>query len=344
MNNQGFPVLGAPPAQSVMELAWGMWGSSLVQAAARLDVAEAVGDEPVEIGELAKRLSADPDALFRMMRALAGYGIFRYAGPRSFEHTEASRALRSDAPIQIRDIILIAADWGPVVWSKLAETVRTGQSAFRTQFGKNLMEYCAQDDQQAGYHLMHGYAAQVEAMNPALVDAIDVAGVDLVADIGGGHGTLMRSLLERHASLHGILFDTELTLKSADQPLKTGPLAERCRLVPGDIMRSVPAADLYLIRQVLHMWDDDTCVRALRNCADAAGPGSRLIVIEQLISDPPEFPYDGLMDVHMLLVMEGRERGEGDFRELFERAGWRLRGITKTTTPLRLIEASWNSG
>lgn len=338
----GAPQIGPPAVQSVLELGWGMWVSSVVQAAAQLCVADAVDGEAATAEEIAERVGADPDALGRLLRTLAGLGVFRQVEGCRYVHTESSRALRSDHPSRLADIMRTGSDWGWTLWGLLGEAVRTGECAFRTHYGKDLIDYFMEDNPDAGVLCHRGYSAQAEAMNPALVAALDVADGAVVADIGGGQGSLMRALLEHRPGVQGVLFDVEPVLAEAAPELREGPLAARCRLVAGDVMASVPvAADVYVFRQVLHMWDDDTCVTALRNCADAAGAGARVVLFEQLVSDPPEDPFDGLMDLHMLLVMGGRERSEREYAALLERAGLRYLGFNATTgTPLRVIEAT----
>ncbi len=337
---EGAPVLGTPPVQNVMELAWGMWASGVIQAAAKLGIADSVGDEPVHVDKLADEIGADAGALSRLMRALSAYGVYRQLGPGRYEHTEASRAMRSDAPVRIGDVIQTGSYWGWQMWAKLDESVRTGECAFRATYGKDLFSYFAEDDNEAGAATLRGYAAQSVAMHPALVGGLDLSGARTVVDVGGGHGSLLRALLEANPDLRGILFDRAHTIERADPVLSTGALADRCELEAGDCLVEVPKADVYLFRQVLHMWEDEMCVQALGNVAKAAEPGSRVILLEQLISDPPANPWDALMDLHMLLVMDGRERTAEEYAELFDRAGLRYRGVTETGTPLRLIEAT----
>ncbi|GAA1858909.1 methyltransferase [Asanoa iriomotensis] len=323
-----------------MDLGWAWWGSGVVRAAAMLRIADAVGDEPADVADIAEQVGVDRDALARLMRALVAYRIFRQTAPGRYEHTAGSRALRSDHPSRVLDIMLTGSTWSWEMWNLLPESVRTGEAAFQKRYGKDLIRFFAEDDPEAGKLTHRGYSAQAGALNPKLVDALDVTGVRTVVDVGGGFGTLLRAVLERHPQLNGVLYDTENILANADPVLREGPIAARCRRVAGDCTDSVPAdADLYLFRQVLHMWDDDTCVRVLSNCAKAGQPNGRVVLYEHLVSDPPENPFDALMDLHMLLVMGGRERSQQEYADLFERAGLRFKAVTPTGTPLRIVEA-----
>jgi C-methyltransferase len=336
----GAPIIGPPPVQAVLQLGWGMWTSGLIRATAELHLADALDDRPATVNEMAEAVGADTDALGRLLRALAACGIFRKVDGHRYAHTVASRALRSDAPERLLDILLIGSDWGWTLWGKLADAVRTGTCAFRAEYGMDLWTYFAEQDPQAGARLHRGYSAQAEAMTPALVDALDCSGLRTIADIAGGQGSLLRALLERYPNAHGVLFEVGSVLSDAEPALRDGPLATRCRLVAGDCVEEVPVScDLYVFRQILHMWDDKTCMRALRNCALSAQPGARVVLFEQLVGDPPDTPFDALMDLHMLLVTGGRDRTEQEYARLFEDAGLCYVGVTPTSTPLRLIEA-----
>ncbi|WP_405889636.1 acetylserotonin O-methyltransferase [Streptomyces sp. NBC_00133] len=336
---EGAPVIGPPAAQHVAELGWGMWASAAVQAAAQLGLADAVDDKPITVEELATAVGADASALTRLMRALVSFGIFRQEGPGRYSHSEASRAMRSDAPASLTDIMLTGGSWGWAMWGKLAESVRSGKCAFQETYGKDLFTYFHEDDNAAGEQCLRGYAAQSQAMNPGVVKALDLSGVATFCDVGGGHGSLVRSLLEGNPHVNAVLYDRPHAIDAALPELREGgSLGDRCELVIGDCFERVPAADVHLIRQVLHMWEDDACNTVLRNCVEAGHSGGRVVLLEQLVADPPETPWDALMDLHMLLVMGGWERTADEYRVMFERAGMEFTGVTPTGTPLRLIE------
>ncbi|WP_306212632.1 methyltransferase [Actinoplanes sp. RD1] len=334
----GAPVIGPPAAQAVAELGWGMWASAVVQAGAQLRLADAIGEEPVPVEKLAAAVGADADALTRLMRALVAFGVFRQDRPGWYSHSEASRALRADAEVPLTDIMLTGSSWGWEMWGQLAASVRSGRCAFKERYGKDLFTWFAEDDNAAGAAALRGFAAQSRAMNPLVLDALDMTGADRFVDVGGGHGSVVLSLLERYPDVHGVLFDRAHAIASALPELSSPPLADRCELIAGDCFEAVPAGDLFLIRQVLHMWDDDACVQVLANCVRAARPGARVVLLEQLVADPPETPWDALMDLHMLLVMGGRERTAEQWAALYARAGLTWTGVTATGTPLRLVE------
>ncbi|MEV5341633.1 methyltransferase [Streptomyces sp. NPDC052676] len=336
---EGAPAIGPPAAQAVAELGWAMWGGAVVRAAAQLRLADAVGERPAPVEEIARAVGADADALTRLMRALVTFGIFRQAGPGRYGHTDRSRAMRSDAPGSVTDVMLTGSQWGWEMWGRLAESVRSGRCAFQETYGKDLFTYFHEDDPEAGEACLRGYAALSRAMIPGVVAALDLTGVDTLCDVGGGNGGLLKALLEAGPRTRGVLLERPPVLAAALPELREGPLAERAELVAGDCFESVPEADLYVLGQVLHMWDDDACHTVLANCLKAGRPGGRVVVLEQLVADPPETSWDALMDLHMLLAMGGRERTAEEYGALFARAGLEFAEVVPSGTPLRLLVA-----
>ncbi|MCA2189478.1 methyltransferase [Nonomuraea cavernae] len=326
-------------AAEVFELSTGVHASAVVRAAVQLGLADAVGDEPVTLEALASAVGARQDTLGRFMRLLTAYGIFAEVGEDRYEHTPTSRALRSDAPDGPAGIIRLGGDWNWILWGLLAHSVRTGESAFQAHYGQDIFAYFDQN-RQAGDAFQHGLSVVARREDPLVAEALPVKEGECVVELAGGKGNLLRAVLERHPGVTGVLVETEQALDTVDPALREGPLAERFRAFPGDCQTAVPGGgDVYLIKQTLHMWDDETCLRVLANCRRAAPPGARVVVVEQLLTDGPAERRTRLMDLHMLLVAGGRERTEKDFAELFHRAGLSFGGIRGEAGDLRLIEA-----
>jgi len=320
-------------------LAYGLGVSAAVVAAARLGVADALGEEPAGAEELAEALGVNGSSLTQLLRALSCHGVFEQASGHRFRHNELSRLLRADEPGSRRDMVLLAgAPFAWKVWSGLDEAVRTGESVFPAFFGKDLFSYLTEDDPESGRVFDRAMASNAQA-GAAVVARLDVGGARLVADLGGGQGGVLRGLLERHGELRGMLVDFPKVLAAADAVLRPGgALADRCRLVPADCRESVPGgADLYLMKHVLHMWDDETARSVLRNLAASAGPGARVAVVEQLLDTAPDPGIATTMDLLMLVNLGGRERTEAEFAELFARSGIRLDAVEPTGTAAHLI-------
>ncbi|WP_167473080.1 methyltransferase [Nocardia arthritidis] len=329
-----------PPAVVIHEMAYGLGAAAAVQAAANLGIADLIGDEPVGVAELAGKIGADADAMARLLRALTVHGVFRETTASTYAHTELSLLLRDDAEGSRRDMVRLAgAPWAWRLWPKLAEAVRTGTGMFEPTYGKNLWAHLAEDPSEFTLLFDRAMTAGNSLTAGPVADALDLTGVGLVADIGGGQGKLLRTVLRRHPDVAGVLFDLPSAIAEVDPELTgAGELAGRCRVVPGDCLREIPiAADVYLLKHVLHMWDDDTAVAVLRNVVTAARPGSRVVIVEQLLDRSPAARVAATIDLLMLLLTGGKERGEADFRELLDRAGLRFDGVTATGTILHLV-------
>lgn len=331
-----------PVTGRIMQFLLGKEISGAVVAAAELRIADAVGEEPTPVTELARIVGADPDALYRLMRALTTLGIFQEVDERTFAHSELSAGLRSEAPEKLADMVLLeGAEWGWRMSSGMAEAIRSGQPLFPAIYGKDLFSYFMEDEPEAGQVFDRAMTAITEASLGPITEALDLTGVTTVVDVGGGQGSLLRTVLERNPDAQGVLLEVEPVIGEAHEDLRSGTLSARCQLVPGDCRESIPvAADMYLFRHVLHMWDDETGVQILRNCAASARPNSRIVVIEQLLSDGPDGQYAALMDLHMLAVGGGRFRSVQDFARLLQQAGLRLQNVTTISSGDSLVEAT----
>jgi C-methyltransferase len=332
----------AEAAATVRQLGQGVWVSGILQAATQLGLADMIDDKPVSVEELATRAGVDTRSLRRLLRALVPQGVFAYAGDDSFEHSEQSRALRADAPHGVRNLLLLASsEWNWVVWRNLAQAVRTGRPAFAEHYGKDLYQYFAQDNPEAGAIFNKSMTESAQWTNNPVAAALDVTGVETVADVGGGQGGLLTTVLRRHPALTGVLIDRDQVVAHPDPALLAEPLADRVRIEAADVRTSVPAsAELYLLRQVMHIWDDDTATAILRNCVAGAPAGARVVLVEHVIEERAEAnqPFSTLIDLVMMLIGPGRERTEPEFAALLHAAGLEHVATHRTPTPFRLIE------
>ncbi|WP_039937300.1 methyltransferase [Streptomyces himastatinicus] len=329
------------PVGELMPLVTGLGAGLALCTACELGLPDAVEEEPTRVQDIAERAGADPDLVGRLLRALAAFGVFSPAGTDRFTHSRLSSILRTDA-LEGGGVFLqtVRDEWMGGSWTGLTEAVRTGSPALPARHGKSLFEYFATDAPREGETFNEAMTLMVGSMNEVLAEHIDVGGATRYVDVGGGQGTMLRAVLRRNPELRGVLFDLEQALTEVHEELRTGDLSGRCEIVPGDGLRSVPDdADIYQMRTVLHMWDDETCVRLLRNCARAAKPGARIIVIDQLVDPERPDPMSTLMDLQMFLIAGGRERSEQEFASLFERAGLEFTRVVRTPVLLHLIEA-----
>lgn len=331
-----------PAPTRVKELALGLAYAAMLHTAVRIGLADALGEAPATLAELAEATETDPPTLERLLRGLILQDVFDRTDDGRYVHTEMSRLLRRDAPTSMADMVLWAgAGWAWQAWPRLADAVRTGRPVVPDLFGKEFFQYLREEGAEDAVSFNRAMTQSSALTSTAVVDALDVTGVKTVADIGGGQGHLLRSVLERHGDLHGVLFDLAPVVAGADPALREGgALADRCTTVAGDCLAAVPVeADLYLIKQVLK-WDYDVSVRVLRNIRQAARPGATVVVVQNLIDDSPEPRYATAMDLMFLLNVGGREHTLAEFQALFDGAGLTFRGVTRTRGALRLIAAT----
>jgi C-methyltransferase len=334
------PVLA--PGSRLKELALGLGHAAMLHTAARLRIADALGDEPASATDLARAVDADPDTMNRLLRGLSTLGVFAEAGPGRYAHTDVSRLLRTGVPGSMVDMVLWAgAAWAWAAWPRLESAVRTGEPVVPALYGKDFFTYLREDGGADGAVFNRAMTQSSALTSDAVAGALDLPEGASVADIGGGQGHLLRTLLERNPTVHGILFDLPPVLADADPALREGgPLAGRCRLVPGDCRAAVPVeADVYVVKHVLK-WDFESSVRALSNIRTAARPGARVVVVQNVVDASPEPTVSAAMDLMLLLNVGGREHTVAEFEELFRRAGLVPAGVTATRTPLRLVEAT----
>ncbi|MDO0926706.1 methyltransferase [Streptomyces sp. TG1A-8] len=326
----------------IREIALSVAAASAIQVAVRLGVADALDDEDADARDLGRAVNAAPDTLARLLRALAAHGVFEETAPGRFRHTATSRLLRSDAPGGgMADMVLWAgAAWTWDAWPRLEQAVRTGKAVLPELYGKDFFSYLREDAPDDARVFNRAMTQASALTSRAVAETLDLDGAGSVADIGGGQGHLLRTILERHPHVTGELFDLPAVVEGADPALREGgELAGRARVTAGDCLDAVPvSADVYVIKQILK-WDDERSVRVLRNVAEHAAPGARIVVVQNLVDLSPEPRVTTAMDLFLLLNVGGREHHQGDFEDLFRRAGLEFAGVTRARSALYLIEA-----
>ncbi|MFD3544563.1 methyltransferase [Streptomyces sp. NPDC058655] len=295
------------PAMRLRELVFGAACAAAVRAAARLGVADALGETPATAAGLAAALDCEPQPLERLLRALTCYGVFAETEDGRFVHTEMSRLLREDDPHSLRYISLWCTEpWTWQVWPRLDDAVRSGGSVFPDLYGKGFFDYLHEDAPESAHVFNRAMTTSSRQSALDVAELLDLTGVCVVADIGGGQGHVLAGLLEKHPEVRGVLLDLPGVVAKADPRLRDGgPLADRAAIVAGDCREEVPVeADLYIIKNILE-WDDESTRRTLRNVLDAARPGARVVVIENLVDDSPSMKFTTAMDLLLLLNVGG---------------------------------------
>jgi len=329
----------SPQEQMVGVLA-GLWVARSVSAAAKLRLADQVGDGAAKsVEELAAATKTHAPSLYRLMRGLAGAGFFAEEPGKRFRNTPLSDVLRTGVQGTMRaaaDSIMGGSHWR--AWGDLEHAVRTGGIAFDHAHGTDCWSFFAQhDEEQRTFNA--AMTDFTKLFNPAIVKGFDFSRAGTLADIGGGHGALLMSVLQENPSVRGILFDQPRVVEGAAGPLKDAGLAGRCQLVGGNFFESVPAADTYMMKMILHDWNDERSGVILRNVHRASKPGARLLVMDSVVpASNAEPSLARLMDLNMLVMTGGKERTEAEFRELFERAGFNLVKVHATESPVAIVE------
>jgi hypothetical protein len=322
------------PHEIVWTLTNAVVPSKCLHLVAELGVADEVGDEPVSVAELASRCGADADALDRVLRLVAAHGIFERR-PDGYVHTEASRLLRSDHPMSMRAFSrMMGLPVFAATFNALEHSVRTGSPAVELVESKGLWSYL-QDHPGEAEIFGQAMTAKAAADIAAILAAYDFSRFGMIADIGGGRGHLLRAVLAAVPNIQGILFDLPEVIGSLD--------VDHERLTPqaGDFfVDALPAADSYVLMEVIHDWTDAECVAILSAIRRAASPGATVLVIEDVLPDDQVDARSQTLDVIMLCVTGGRERTVSQLGELFDRAGFRLAGVTETAGAMQIVEGT----
>lgn len=315
--------------------------TSLIAAAAELGLADFLANGPKTSRDIGPLIGADPDALHRVMRALAQIGVLAVQGEGAFALTPLGEYLRADVNGSLRSVARMygrESIYRP--FFELVYTLRTSETAFDHIFGMKYFEYLALHPEEAAIFNdgMSGLTLQVSSEVAA---AYDFSSFGTVVDVGGGNGTLMVTVLHAHPMSTGIIFDLAHAQEGAVGQVAAAGLTDRCTFVEGDFFESIPAgADAYLLKWILHDWDDQHCIAILRVCRQAMAPSSKLLVIERLIpvgtAPSPEAIFG---DINMLVIAGGRERTEAEYKSLLTAAGLLLVRAVPTPTGFSLVEA-----
>ncbi len=313
--------------------------SQALHVAAKLGIADLLAEGPRRAEDLAEVTGSHPSSLYRVLRLLASEGVFEEREEGRFTLTPLAEPLRSDAPDSLRArAIFDGEEWNWHPWGNLLHSTKTGGSAFDHTYGVAVFDYL-KETPDAATSFDSLMAAQTRPWALSLADTYDFADIGTLVDVGGGYGALIAAILTAYPHLKGVLVDLPHVVAGAQPKLEEAGLAGRCETVAGDFFQSVPdGGDAYMLKHVLHDWDDDRCVSILNNCRRAISDEGRVLVIEILIALGNEPDYGKYLDLNMLVLTKGRERTEEQYRTLFEAAGFRLSRVVPTGSELSIIE------
>jgi O-methyltransferase domain/Dimerisation domain len=327
-----------PPQAVLLEMLTGFWTSQAIHVAAQLGIADLLRDGPRTADDLARAAGAHGRSLYRLLRALASVGVFAEDGAGRFGLTPLAACLRSDVPGSQRATAIAMGEEHYRAWGDLLYSVRTGQTAFDHLYGKPIFQYLADNPRAAQLfdEMMTGVHG---AETAAMLEVYDFTPIGTLVDVGGGNGTTLAAVLARDPLLHGILFDRPDVIERAREPLKAAGMEYRCLLVGGDFFASVPVGgDAYLLRHILHDWNDGQCLTILGNIRKAMLPRAKLLIVESVIPPGNEPCFAKFLDVNMLAIPGGMERTAEEYRQLLQGAGFKLSRIIPTRMEVSVIE------
>jgi SAM-dependent methyltransferase len=331
----------APLQAEVVRVVGGYWLSRAVYLAARLKLADAVGEGPTSLAVIASNTGTRPGKLRRLMRALAAHGFFQDLGNETFTHTPASETLRSDRPGSMR--AFAEAELGHDhydSWRNVEQCLREDGTAFERVYGMPIWRYYAEHPE---INALFGEAMTnlTAIANAGVLGGYQFAPFRCAVDVGGGHGSFLCAILDHHPDARAVLFDLPSVLAGAEKAGFIMRHQNRLKLVGGDFFEAVPAeGDLYLLKLVLHDWDDERSGNILNNIRRVIDPSGRLVIVESVLPPMNEPHISLLIDLDMMVMTGGVERTEVEYRDLLAKSGFRLNRVTATRSPFSVLEAT----
>lgn len=324
---------------ALLAMSNGYWVTQVVYVAAKLRMADLLAERPRRIEELAEATGTDLPSLRRVMRALVRLGVFDCGEEGAYALTPLGELLRADSDTGLWARAVLNGEVWYSAWGRLLEGVRTGTTPFELLTGGSFFRY-VEGSGAEGAVFDRAMATSTRQVARRVGEVYAFPSSCLIVDVGGGTGTCLATVLQAHPGSRGVLFDRANVVTGARDVLEEAGVAERCQVVEGDFFEFVPAGgDVYLLSWILHDWDDDTSERILTNCRRAMGPGSRLLVLEEVLAEDGGDGSLEMFDLHMLVTSGGRERSEQQYRELLSRSGLEMVQVLPTGLGRSVIEA-----
>jgi hypothetical protein len=328
-----------PPAHvGILQIINGTYVAGAIACLAQLGIPDLVEAGPKAAEELAPQVNANPQALYRLMRATASVGVLAEGADGKFSETPMSAVLRRNGSPSLRALAIMGGrEWHGRGWAHLEHCVRTGKQALDRIYGTPVFEFFGKHPEEAQI-FNDAMTALSTIDSPAVAESYSFDQIHSIVDVGGGHGLLLATILARNPHMRGTLYDVPRVVEGAkDGPLK--PLMERCTVASGDVFSSVPAgADAYIMKHIIHDWPDDLCLKILKACRKSVNAGGRVLVVDWVIQPGNDFSPGKFLDLQMLIFPGGRERSEKQFRDLFAAAGWQLTRIVPTAAGESIVE------
>ena len=323
-----------PPQAIFAQMTMSFIVSQAISVAAKLYIADYLKDGAKSVAELAALTETHEPSLYRLLRGLASAGIFQKQADGRFSNSPLSEILRSDHPESFRAAAHMICDrehWN--AHGNMMQSVKTGEIAFEYTFGMPVFPYYAQNPEPAKVFDNAMTSFSISIAN-AVAATYDFSEAQTIADIGGGHGLLLETVLKAAPQAKGILFDQPQVIAGAN-------VSERVETVSGDFFAEIPVeADIYLMKFIIHDWNDEQSVTILQNLAKSAKPGAKVLLVESVVEEDDNAPsMSKVMDLNMLVMTGGKERTANEYAGLFEKTGFRLTNVYPTPSPMQIVEA-----
>jgi len=324
----------------MLQIISGFWISRAVYVIGKLGIPDLLQSGPKTAEELATATETHAPSLFRILRALVSVGVLSSAEGGRFAQTPLSETLVTDAPGTLRWFAVseLGQEHYPA-WGNLMHSVKTGEIAFDNFFGVDIWKYFQQNPEDAA--VFNNSMTNVTAhTNEAITSLYDFSQFGTIVDVGGGHGGLITSILEKNPQVKGVLFDAAEVIEGARPKIEAAGLADRLETVAGDFFKSVPeGGDAYVMKWIIHDWDDEKSNTILRNIRNRMQPHSKLILVDCVVPETDEPHFSKFIDLNMLVMTGGKERTEKEFAQILEAAGFKLLRVISTDMPHSIVEA-----
>jgi ubiquinone/menaquinone biosynthesis C-methylase UbiE len=329
-----------PAAFQMLQFVTGFWMSRAVFVLAKLGIPDLLQSGPKGVEELAQATETHAPSLYRLLRALASNGVVKTESDGRFALTPLSETLVTSAPGSLRWFIIseLGQEHFPA-WGNLMHSVKTGEIAFDNHFGVDIWGYFGQNPADAAV-FNDSMSGMTAAANEAIMSRYDFSPFNTVVDIGGGHGGLITSILKQNQQAKGVLFDAGVVIEGARPRLEAAGVADRCEAVAGDFFKAVPGGgDAYVMKWIIHDWEDEKAIRILKNCRSQMQPNGRLIIVDCVVPENDEPDFSKTFDLNMLVMTGGKERTATEFEQLLAAAGFKLLRVIPTDLPTSIVEA-----
>ncbi|MFJ5830012.1 methyltransferase [Streptomyces sp. NPDC093089] len=318
-------------------------GAVITQAlsvAAKLGVADVLADGPLSAGDIAGRVGADAKATHRILRALAGHGVFAVGSDGRYENTPLSDKLREDAPDSMRGFAVLMSH--PLLheeWGHLATTVETGEPNLPKLRGMGALDFFHATPEYANVFFQAFGGLSLSETGPIL-DAYDFTQFGTVVDVIAGRGNLLAGILQQAPDVKGVLYDSEVATVDSQALFEEAGVADRFTIEHGGYLDKLPSgADAYVFKHIIHDFSEEDAVTALRNAREAIAPGGKLLVIEYVLPENNENHLGHTIDLWLMLMLGAQDRTLAEYTELFAKAGFQVTRAVPTSAPISVIEA-----